>query len=89
MPDIPIPRKLSVTLCGFIIDLHLACVTSKNCWQQEVLPSVTDPLETGVINSAKGIVAKLGKTEGNYVIAGILMRYFWFVIFVAQTLSLI
>jgi hypothetical protein len=37
MPDIAIHPKLSVTLCGFITDLHLACVTSKNYWQQEVL----------------------------------------------------
>ncbi len=47
MLDIAIHPKLSVTLCGFIIDLHLAFVTSKNCWQQEALPSVMKLSENG------------------------------------------
>ncbi len=64
MPNIAIHSKLSVTLSGFIIDLYLASVTSKNCWQQEVFPSATKPSDTGAINSAKGIVAKLGRAEG-------------------------
>jgi SUMO ligase MMS21 Smc5/6 complex component len=55
MPDIAIHPKLSVTLCGFIIDLYLACVTSKNCWQQEALPSVTKPSEIGVKKLLKDI----------------------------------
>ncbi len=65
MPDIAIHPKLLVMLCGFITDLHLACVTSKNCWQQEALPSVTKLSEIGVINSGKGIVVKSGRTGGN------------------------
>jgi hypothetical protein len=64
MPDIANNSKFSVTLSGFIIDLYLASVTSKNCWQQEVFPSATKPSDTGAINSGKGIVAKLGRTEG-------------------------
>jgi hypothetical protein len=40
-------------------------VTSKDCWQQEAFPSVTKLSEIGVINSAKYIVAKLGRTDGN------------------------
>jgi hypothetical protein len=64
MPDMAIHPKLSVKPCGFIIDLYLASVTSKNCWQQAVFTSATKPSETGAINSAKGTVAKLGKTEG-------------------------
>ena len=55
MPDISIHPKLSIMLRGFIIDLHLASVTSKNCWQQEVLPSVTKASETGVRNSVNDI----------------------------------
>jgi hypothetical protein len=56
MPDIAVHSKLSVTLCGFIIDLHLAAVTSNNCWQQEALLSVTKQSETGARNSVKVIV---------------------------------
>lgn len=59
MPDIAIHPKKSVTLCGFITDLHLASVTSKNCCQQEALPSVMKLSEIGVINSGKGIVVKI------------------------------
>jgi hypothetical protein len=55
MPDIAIHPKLSVTLCGFIIDLHLASVISKNCWQQEASQSVAKPSEIGVRNLAKDI----------------------------------
>ncbi|MFT7089579.1 MAG: SUMO ligase MMS21 Smc5/6 complex component, partial [Glaciecola sp.] len=40
---------------GFIIDLYLACVTSKNCWQQEALVSVMKPSEIGVRNLVKDI----------------------------------
>jgi hypothetical protein len=65
MLDIAIPPKLSVTLYGFIIDLHLAFVTSKNCWQQWALMLVTKLSEIGVINSGEGIVVKLARTEGN------------------------
>jgi hypothetical protein len=65
MPDIAIHPKLSVTLCDFTTDLYLASVTSKNCWQQEALPSVSKLSEIGVINSGKGIAVKLGRTEGN------------------------
>jgi hypothetical protein len=56
MPDIAIYPKLSVTLCGFITDLRLACVTSKSCWQQEALPSVKKLSETGARNLVKDIV---------------------------------
>jgi hypothetical protein len=45
------------------MDLHLACVTSKNCYQQEALPSVTKRSEIGVVNSGKGIVVKLLKDQ--------------------------
>jgi hypothetical protein len=47
------------------LDLHLACVTSKNCWQQGALLSVTKLSEIGVINSGKGIVVKSGRSGGN------------------------
>jgi len=50
MPDIAIQRKLSVSLCGLITDLHLASLTLKNCCQQEATPSVTKLSEIGVIN---------------------------------------
>jgi hypothetical protein len=43
-------HKLSATLCGFIIDLHLASVTSKHYSQQEAFPSVMKPSETGVLH---------------------------------------
>jgi hypothetical protein len=55
MLDIAIHPKLSVTLFGFIINLHAASVTSKNCWQQEALPSVTKVSEPGVRNSVNDI----------------------------------
>ncbi|MFT6910341.1 MAG: hypothetical protein ACJAS1_007069 [Oleiphilaceae bacterium] len=38
---------------GFITDLHLAFVASKNCWQQEALRSVTKLSEIGVIKTVK------------------------------------
>jgi hypothetical protein len=47
-------------------------VTSKNCWQQEALPSVTKLSEIGVINSGKGILVKSGRVEGNGA-----LHYLW------------
>jgi hypothetical protein len=47
-------------------------VTSKNCWQQEALPSVTKLSKIGVINSGKGILVKSGRAEGNGV-----LHYLW------------
>jgi transposase-like protein len=38
-------------------------VTSKNCWQQEALPSVTKLLEIGVISSGK-YCSQIKKSRG-------------------------
>jgi putative transposase len=64
MPDIATHSKLLVTLCGFIIDLPFASETSKNCWQQEALPSVTKPSETGARNSGQRFCKLLKKNRG-------------------------
>lgn len=48
MWGIAIHPKLSVTMRGFIIDLHLASETSKNNSQQEVLQSAMKQSETNV-----------------------------------------
>ncbi|MFQ3208496.1 MAG: hypothetical protein ACI9IT_002663 [Glaciecola sp.] len=49
--DIASHPKLSFTLFGFIIDLQLDYVTSKNRWQQEALPSVTKLSEVSMVKN--------------------------------------
>jgi transposase-like protein len=61
----PSPSQIISHAVWFYHRLTLSFCDIKKLLAARALPSVTKPSITGAINSAKGIVAKLGRTEGN------------------------
>ncbi len=62
--DNAIHPHLLTTLCSFIIDWHLAFVTSKNCRQQETLPEVTKTTDSDYpINRADNRKGRWGNLD--------------------------
>jgi len=64
MPDIAIHPKLSVALCGFIIDLHLACVTLKNYSQQGAFTVSYETIRNGCQKFGQRYCKLLRKNRG-------------------------